>query len=146
MYREDDKEDKFIKIKVESIGTFFIFLSHQENVVKNSNMLEYSQSKIVLGHFTSKKGKLTYAKDEDIEWGREGKEHGLWLVVQQDYVHAGSWNNDNGFSSIAIFKISDVSTMRFLGFSSIEKSNWIVSNGECGTPSVTQDVRPLVRK
>ena len=130
MYREEDTEDKFIKMKVESDGTFFILLSHQENVVKSTNMLEFSQSKIVLGHFTTKKGKLTYVKVDDVEWGREGEAHGLWLVVQQDYVHAGTWNNDNGFTSITLFKIPGVSKMRFLGFTSFEKSDWIVSNGE----------------
>merc|ERR1719430_803978 len=91
-------------------------------------MLEFSQSKIVLGHFTTKKGRLTYGKVDDVEWGRKGKTHGLWLVVQQDYVHAGTWNNDNGFTSITLFKIPGVSKMRFLGFTSFEKSDWIVSN------------------
>ena len=53
MFREDEK-DKFIKIKVRSEGPFYIFVSHQENIGKKTHILQYLDSKIILGHFLKK--------------------------------------------------------------------------------------------
>ena len=129
MFREDEK-DKFIKIKVRSEGPFYIFVSHQENIGKKTHILQYLDSKIILGHFLKKAGKIKYSQLEEIGWSRKGIHHGLWILLQTEYINLGIWSIDNGFTTLEAFKVSGLSEMRYLGLSSFIKTDWTVSNGK----------------
>ena len=37
---------------------------------------------------------------------------------------------NDGYTTLGAFKIDKLSEMRFLGFSSFEKTDWIISNGK----------------
>ena len=128
MFR-DDKKDKFMKMKVTPGGPFNIFISHQENVGKNKHSLEFLESKIKFGYFEIKRGKNKYNQLEELEWGSLEDSHGIWILLQSNKLHVGSWNIDDGFATLGAFKVADLSEMRFLGFSSSKKTDWIVGNG-----------------
>ena len=129
MFR-DDKTDKFIKMKVRPVGAFNVFISHQENIGNNTHSLEFLDSKINFGYFITKKGKNKYNQLEELEWASLEDTHGIWILLQSNKLHVGSWNTDDGYTTLGAFKIEKLSEMRFLGFSSFEKTDWIISNGK----------------
>ena len=131
MFRDDkkDKNDKFIKMKVTPGGPFNIFISHQENIGTNTHSLDFLDSKIKFGYFVIKRGKNKFHKLEELEWGSLEDSHGIWILLQSNKLHVGSWNIDDGFVTLGAFKVAALSEKRFLGFSSSKKTDWIVGNG-----------------
>ena len=128
MFR-DDKTDKFIKMKVRPGGSFNVFISHQENIGKNTQSLDFLDSKINFGYFIIKRGKNKYNQLEELEWASDDT-NGIWILLQSNKLHVGSWNNADGYTTLGAFKIDKLSEMSFLGFSSFEKTDWIISNGK----------------
>ena len=91
-------------------------------------MLHFLGDKIEFGNFTmGRRAQVKYKPQAEVKWEKREE---VWIFLRAKVFHFGTWDLEEGYTTLKGFRTYGLTGLNFLAFTSFSRAEWTIANGQ----------------